>query len=54
MEKEWKGDLHVVTDHAAESDFALLADFVGGKGYIVANTSDGLGNVGGIGHMGQR
>lgn len=55
---EWKrkgkADLHIVTDHAAESDFALLADFVGGKGYIVAYTTDGLGDVGGIGYVGQR
>lgn len=33
---------------------ALLADFVGGKGYVVANTSDGLGDIGGIGYVGQR
>lgn len=53
-DREGGNDLHVVTNHAAESDFAILADFVGGKGYIVAYTSNGLGDVGGIRHVSQR
>lgn len=47
-----KGYLHVVTDHTAEPDFALLADFVSGKSYIVTYASNRLGDMGGIGYVG--
>lgn len=51
----WKGGiaefLHIIADHAAESDFALFAHSMGGEGDIMAHPADRLADgcrVGGV------
>lgn len=44
-----KGELHVVADHAAETDGGGRGDAVGGEGDVVADAADGLGDGGWVG-----
>ena len=43
-----KVDLHIIAYHAAEPHLAFWTDSVGGKGDVMAHSTDGLGDVGWI------